>query len=182
MSTSQGLNVVTLCTGNVARSVMLGYMLSTLTESAGVHWNLRTAGTHVTEGSAMSSRTRDALMKIEGLGDHRYGAHRSHQLVASDCEWADVILAAESDNAVFVRTNFPQFADKAVQLGAFMRFAPLDGDFASTLHVVSQHAPSKEFDVSDPAGGDQATYDTCARQLWDLAQTFVKIVADERGG
>ena len=125
MSTSRGLNVVTLCTGNVARSVMLGYMLSTLTESAGVHWNIRTAGTHVTEGSAMSSRTRDALMKIEGLGDHRYGAHRSHQLVASDCEWADVILAAESDNVFFARTNFPQFADKAVQLGAFMRFAPL---------------------------------------------------------
>jgi len=159
---------------------MLGYMLSTLTESAGVHWNIRTAGTHVTEGSAMSSRTRDALMKIEGLGDHRYGAHRSHQLVASDCEWADVILAAESDNVVFVCTNFPQFADKAVQLGAFMRFAPLDGDFASTLHVVSQHAPSKEFNVSDPAGGDQATYDTCARQLWDLAQAFVHIVRDER--
>ena len=180
MSTSRGLNVVTLCTGNVARSVMLGYMLSTLTESAGVHWSIRTAGTYVTEGSAMSSRTRDALTKIEGLGDHRYGSHRSHQLDASDCEWADLILAAESDNVFFVRTNFPQFADKAVQLAQFVRFAPLDGDIAPMLRVVLQHEPSKEFNVSDPAGGDQAIYDECARQLWDLARAFVHIVGDER--
>ena len=29
------MNIVTLCTGNVARSVMLGYMLTTLAESNG---------------------------------------------------------------------------------------------------------------------------------------------------
>jgi protein-tyrosine-phosphatase len=180
MSSPQGLNVVTLCTGNVARSVMLGYMLSTLAESARVEWNIRTAGTHVTEGSAMSGRTRDALLKIEELGGHRYGAHRSHQLNASDCEWADVVLAAESGNVIFVWTNFSQFADRAVQLAQFVRFAPLDGDFASKLRAASHHEPSKEFNVSDPAGGDQTTYDACARQLWDLAQAFAEIVGDER--
>ena len=74
---------------------MLGYMLSTIAEATGEEWNIRTAGTHVTEGSAMSSRTRDALMKIEELGEHRYGAHRSHQLDDADTEWAQVILAAE---------------------------------------------------------------------------------------
>jgi len=90
----QRLNVVTLCTGNVARSVIRVFMLWTLAESSGVEWTVRTAGTHVTEGSAMSSRTRDALMKIEELGTHRHGAHCSHQLDASDCDLADVILAA----------------------------------------------------------------------------------------
>jgi protein-tyrosine-phosphatase len=101
-------------------------------------------------------------------------------LDASDCEWADLILAAESDNVFFVRTNFPQFADKAVQLAQFVRFAPLDGNIAPMLRVVLQHEPSKEFNVSDPAGGDQAIYDECARQLWDLARAFVHIVRDER--
>jgi protein-tyrosine-phosphatase len=180
MTTLQRLNVVTLCTGNVARSVMLGYMLTTLAESAGVEWTVRTAGTHVTEGSAMSSRTRDALLKIDGLGDHRYGAHRSHQLDASDCAWADVILAAEADNVIFIRTNFSQFADKAVQLAQLVGAASLGGDLSSSVGVASQQEPSKEFDVADPAGGDQAIYDACARQLWDLAQAFAIIVGGER--
>src|ERR1039458_8278867 len=95
---SSPLNIVTLCTGNVARSVMLGYMLTTIAHSSGEAWHVRTAGTHVTEGSAMSARTRDALVKIEELGDHRYGAHRSHQLSEADAEWADVIICAELDN------------------------------------------------------------------------------------
>ena len=71
MSDDASLNILTLCTGNVARSVMLGYMLTTLAESTGQDWNVRTAGTHVAEGSAMSGRTREALKKVEELGDQR---------------------------------------------------------------------------------------------------------------
>jgi hypothetical protein len=33
--------------------------------------------------------------------------------------------------------------------------------------------------VADPAGGDQATYDACARQLWELARAFATIVSDD---
>jgi protein-tyrosine-phosphatase len=174
------LNIITLCTGNVARSVMLGYMLTTIAESTRAEWHVRTAGTHVTEGSAMSARTRDALLTIEELGDHRYGAHRSHQLNQADTEWADVILAAEADNVKFVRANFATNADKAVQLAQFVRFAPLDGDVDAQLRAASAHEPSPDFDVEDPAGADQLTYDACARQLWDLAQAFALLVGAER--
>lgn len=156
---------------------MLGYMLTTIAEATGEEWHVRTAGTHVTEGAAMSSRTRDALRKIDELGDHRYGAHRSHQLNAADVEWAQVILAAEADNVHFVQGNFAANADKAVQLAQFVRFAPLDGNFDAQLRATRSHEPSPEFDVQDPAGGDQATYDACARQLWDLAQAFALIVS-----
>jgi protein-tyrosine-phosphatase len=174
------LNIVTLCTGNVARSVMLGYMLTTIAEATEEEWQIRTAGTHVTEGSAMSSRTRDALLQIDELGDHRYGSHRSHQLTAADTEWADVILCAEVDNVKFVRANFEDFADKAVQLAHFVRYAPLDGDVTAKLRAASTHDSTEEFNVADPAGGDQAIYDACARQLWDLAQAFALIVGDDR--
>jgi protein-tyrosine-phosphatase len=158
---------------------MLGYMLTTISDNTGHDWRVRTAGTHVTEGSAMSGRTRDALMKIEELGDHRYGAHRSHQLSTSDCEWADVILAAEVDNVNFVRRSYSPYAGKAVQLAAFERFAPLDGDIDEKLRVVVRHELSTEFNVADPAGGNQEIYDACARQLWNLAQAFAFIVGDE---
>jgi len=159
---------------------MLGYMLTTIAESTGVGWHIRTAGTHVAEGSAMSGRTRDALLKIEDLGHHRFGAHRSHQLDQSDTEWADVILAAEADNVNFLRRNFSLNTDKAVQLAQFVRFAPLDGDLGTQLRAVTAHAPSSEYDVMDPAGGDQAIYDACARHLWDLAQSFALLVGAER--
>jgi protein-tyrosine-phosphatase len=174
------LNVVTLCTGNVARSVMLGFMFTTIAEASGSEWHIRTAGTHVTEGSAMSGRTRDALMKIEELGAHRYGGHRSHQLTEVDCEWADVILAAEADNVRFVRTVFASHSHKAVQLAQFDRYASPNRTFGEQLGEAVAHEPSAEFDVVDPAGGDQATYDACARQLWNLAQTFALTVKDER--
>jgi protein-tyrosine-phosphatase len=174
------LNIVTLCSGNVARSVMLGYMLTTLAQTSGEEWHVRTAGTHVTEGAAMSARTRDALLKVEELGDHRYGAHRSHQLTDADAEWADVILCAEVDNVNFVRANYAPRSDKAAQLAQFVRFAPLDGGLVSQLRAANSHDPSVDFNVADPAGGDQATYDDCARQLWDLAQAFALIVGVDR--
>jgi protein-tyrosine-phosphatase len=158
---------------------MLGYMLATIAENTGEGWQLRTAGTHVAEGAAMSGRTRDALMKIEELGNHRYGAHRSHQLGDADCEWADVILAAEADNVRFVRTTFVAHSDKAVQLAQFDRYASPNRSIVEQLREVVAHEPSAEFDVVDPAGGDQATYDACARQLWNLAQTFALIVREE---
>jgi len=156
---------------------MLGYMLTTIADATDEEWHIRTAGTHVTEGSAMSSRTRDALKQIDELGDHRYGAHRSHQLNVNDAAWADVIVAAEAANVNFVRANLAAHAAKAVQLAQFIRYAPLDGSFESQLRSAQSREPSTEFDVSDPAGGDQATYDACARQLWDLARAFALIVS-----
>ena len=172
------MNIVTLCTGNVARSVMLGYMLTTLAAANDRAWHVRTAGTHVVEGSAMSGRTRHALIKIEELGEHRYGAHRSHQLDEDDVEWANVILCAEVDNVNFVRVHFGRGGEKAVQLAQFVRFAPLDGDLDAQLRATRSHGPSTQFNVDDPAGGDQAIYDACARQLWDLAQAFALIVGE----
>jgi protein-tyrosine-phosphatase len=170
------LNVVTLCTGNVARSVMLGYMLTTIAEASGQDWKVRTAGTHVTEGSAMSGRTRDALLGIGELGEHHYGAHRSHQLDATDAAWADVILATEAGHVDFVRQNFAAHAAKAVQLHQFVRYAPLDAAFEDQLAQVSSMEPAPRFDVADPAGGDQVTYDACAHELWELAQAFALLV------
>ena len=174
MSTS--LKIVTLCTGNAARSVMLGYMLIALAEASGEDWQVRTAGTHVIEGSSMSGRTRDALLSIDELGPLDFGAHRSHQITAADVSWADVILASEADHVRFVQRNFDDHANKTVQLAQFVQSAPLDGPIGVQLAAVGSFTPSPEFDVVDPAGGDQKEYDSCARQLWELSQLFALLV------
>jgi protein-tyrosine phosphatase len=173
------VKIVTLCTGNVARSVMLGYMLGTLGEANGFDWKIRTAGTHVIEGSAMSSRTKDALVSLPDIGEHQYGAHRSHQLDGEDVEWADVILTSEANHVNFVRANFPRGSEKTVLLGQFLREAPLDVKGTEQIRRVALLTPSGFFDVDDPAGGDQATYNECAAQLWAMAQAFATVVADE---
>jgi protein-tyrosine-phosphatase len=173
------LNILTLCTGNVARSVMLGYMLSALAEESGEQWSIRTSGTLVAEGSAMSSRTRNALLGIKELGERRYGAHRSHQIHEVDVEWADVILASEADHVRYVRAQFEDANAKTVQLVQFVRRAPIDLPSADQLAAVSALDPSSLFNVDDPAGGDQAVYDACATQLWRLAKAFTLLVGED---
>jgi protein-tyrosine phosphatase len=158
---------------------MLSYMLTTLAKANGFDWQIRTAGTYVVEGSAMSARTRDALMALDDVGPHHYSAHRSHQLTSDDVAWADVILASEADHVHFVRRNFPNGTSKTVQLHQFLRAAPIDVTFEEQLHFVALLAPSESLDVADPAGGDQAAYDACAAALWEMAQAFVTVVADE---
>ena len=169
------MKILTLCTGNVARSVMLAYMLSDLAEVEGRSWRVRSAGTHVAAGQAMSARTRAALEKVPELGEHRYGAHRSHQVDVADLEWADVILAAELGHVRYVECLVADVS-RAVQLGAFAVYAPAGFDLAEQLHEVARLPGDASLDVRDPAGGDQADYDACASELWRLARRFAELV------
>jgi protein-tyrosine-phosphatase len=157
---------------------MLGYMLTDIAEVNGLNWHIRTAGTHVVEGSAMSSRTRDALLRVDSLGEHHYGTHRSRQLTLVDVSWADAVLASEANHVRYVRTHFGDAA-KSVSLGQFLREAPLDVGFDEQVQFVASLEPLDYFDVADPAGKDQAAYDECATLLWEMAQTFAALVADE---
>ena len=158
---------------------MLAAMLETLAETQGEPWHVRSAGTHVAEGSGVSSRTRDALLAISELDVRTYGSHRSHQLSDADVAWAHVIIAAEADNVVVARRRHPDAATKTVQLAQFVRFAPLDASSAAQVAAVALLEPLREFDVRDPAGGDQDVYDECANELWQLAQAFATLVSEQ---
>ena len=172
------LRVVTLCTGNASRSVMLGFMFEALAASEGLDLEVRTAGTHAAEGQGVSARTRDALEALEDL-DVDVTTHRSRVLTDDDVAWADVIFAAEGDHLRFVGVRHPEASVKTVQLAAFVREAPLDGDLADRVADVASRGPRDEFDVADPAGGNQATYDHCARELWALAQATMVLLGED---
>lgn len=171
------VRVLALCTGNVARSVMLGYMLCTLAAAGARPWRVRTAGTHVAEGSAMSMRTMRALENLGHLGEQRYGAHRSHQVDASDVAWADVIVATEADQVRFVRRHFPDGADRTVALGEITDVALTGGTWREVVAAAASREPRGTLDVLDPAGGDQDAYDACARELWSKAQVIAATLA-----
>lgn len=157
---------------------MLGYMLTTLAEANGSAWRVRSAGTHAVENSGMSARTKGALEALGALGDHRYGAHRSRQLGAEDVAWADVVLATEADHVRYVRRHFPGACDKTVSLGQFIRDGARHGARDERVRRVAEAEPDPTCDVRDPAGGDQATYDACARELWSLARELVALLGE----
>ncbi len=154
---------------------MLGYMLESLRTDADP-WRVRTAGTLVTEGHAMSSRTRDALLAIPELSNQPVNSHRGHRVSADDVAWAHVIVATEAAHVRFMRTHFPAATSKTIVLGQFLERATFRASFPMLVAHASALEPDSRFDVIDPAGGDQAAYDACASQLWAMAQNFAVLL------
>ena len=155
--------VVTVCTGNVARSVMLSVMVQSLSGA-----QVRSRGTHTVEGLGVSARTLAALAST-GVDPAPARAHRSAPLTADDLAWADVVLCAEAGQVALARALSPR-----APVATVGQFARASGDLAARLAASS--APDPALDVADPAGGDQAAYDECARVLWGYAREVAPLL------
>ncbi len=173
------LHVVTLCTGNAARSVMAGIMLSQLAENEGLSLRVTTAGTHVLEGQPMGMRTKEAILAIGELDATELGRHRSHQLTDEDCATADLVVCMEADHVRYVRRIHPEAAGHTATIHRVTsEVAASDEPFPHRLRALDLATVdlASEIDVLDPAGGDQATYDACAREIWELSQALITLL------
>lgn len=169
--------LVTLCTGNAARSVMAEFML--------VHWGTRferplevtSAGTHVVEGQPMSMRTRAALASIPALADSGVGGHRSKQLTADQLARADLVVAMEADHVRYVRRHHPDAAPRCATLRRLCLDLHRGGEplaaRVAALGLADLPLDPTE-DVADPAGGDVEVYVACAAELWLLTEHLVR--------
>jgi len=163
------VNLVFLCTGNAARSVMGGAIVRARRDDLEVV----TAGTHVIEGMPMSWRTRDAL----GALDVEAPGHRSYQLRDGDAAMADLVIAMAGEHVGYVRRVHPQAAARTVTLKRLARdLAPSTGDalgpddLATRVGALGLSDVEIEAweDVEDPAGGDLPEFEACAREIRDL--------------
>jgi protein-tyrosine phosphatase len=154
------LCVVTLCTGNAARSVLAGALLA----AARPDIQVATAGTHVVEHQPMSVRTRQAFRHL-GVDPPN---HRSHQLTGSDVARADLVLAMAAEHVAYVRRHYPEAAGRTATVGFLARhLPPQPPDLARRLEALElAHRPvSLTDDIADPAGGDLDAYLACAEAV-----------------
>lgn len=161
MEAARQPNLVFLCTGNAARSVMAALMFRARCST----FRVSGAGTHALPGHPMSVRTRRALATV-GLADP---THRSAQLDAIDVSRADAVIAMAPEHVAYVRRVHPEGAPRTATIKRLVRDLPApDGrSVAERLLDLDLHAVELEpwEEVRDPAGGEQPDYDACAAEL-----------------
>jgi protein-tyrosine phosphatase len=166
------LHVVTICTGNAARSVMAGAILREHVPGLQV----TTSGTHVIEGMPMSWRTRDAIVSL-GLP---VPDHRSRQATAQELDTADLVIALAREHVAWMRRVHPAAAPRTATLKRLTRDLPDDDSPLSeriTKMRLHEVALERWEDVHDPAGGDLDVFVECAGEIAELLHELIPRLA-----
>ncbi|HVT42598.1 MAG TPA: hypothetical protein VHD39_06395 [Acidimicrobiales bacterium] len=173
-------DLLVLCTGNAARSVMAGFMLERLRDGRTAdELRIVTAGTHTIDGQPMGMRTRAAMTRIPELADTDFHRHRSRQVHGIDLVHADLVVVMEADHVRFVRRRFPDAAAKTATIRRLCRdLAPPPAALAERVRALglADVEVDDEEDVLDPAGADADVYAACADELWELCGRLVTLL------
>lgn len=154
-------SILVICTGNAARSVMVGAIVNDRRPDL----NVVTAGTLTMDGQPISWRTREALRRIELEAPH----HRSKQMQQHHGDEADLIVALAPEHVEWVRRNLPHVAHKTVTLKRLVTYLSPDRAVSLDERVAALRAHEVNLEpweeVVDPGGGEVEDFINCAIEV-----------------
>jgi protein-tyrosine-phosphatase len=168
------VDVLLLCTGNAARSVIAGAALSQRLPDVAVE----TAGTLTVDGQPMSWRTKAAL---EHVGVVPPTAHRSRQATQGDIDGASLVIGLAPEHVAWVRREHPSAAARTATLRRLCRDLPgtagtTMGERIAALDLAVVALEDWE-EIEDPGGGEAEDFVACAVTVVALVDALAGALA-----
>ncbi|MFZ9383813.1 MAG: hypothetical protein ACO27U_03970 [Ilumatobacteraceae bacterium] len=160
-------NLLVICTGNAARSVMAGAALI----DREPRLDVVTAGTFSVDGQPISWRTREALSRVGLEARH----HRSKQITRDHVENADLVIGLAPEHVQWIRREHPDVAARTATLRRLVRDLGTDGSLTERVARLSLHEVLLEpwEEVVDPGGGEVEDFITCVFDVVELVDRVV---------
>ncbi|HWL12566.1 MAG TPA: low molecular weight protein arginine phosphatase [Ureibacillus sp.] len=144
------MNIYFICTGNTCRSPMAEAILRSK-NLEGVQ--VKSAGIYALDGGEISENAKNVLEQEEIAVNHV-----TSQVKQTDIEWADLILTMTLAHKNMILHAFPNAHSKTFTLKEFV-------------------VPFSSKDVSDPFGGDLATYKYTYLELSRLIDALIEKIS-----
>ncbi|MFD0714891.1 low molecular weight protein arginine phosphatase [Paenibacillus sp. GCM10027626] len=189
--------ILFVCTGNTCRSPMAEALLNANGSRRGLQIEVRSAGVSTIDGLPVSAHSRTAL---ERRGIKHTGCSKA--LDGGMVNWADLVLTMTSGHKKSLLHQFPEAVNKTFTLKEYVNcdeevlatIAELEGIYTEwqmkqalgqqlseveRRRLLELERLVPEFDIADPFGGSQETYEQCAAEIGQALDKLLDML--ERG-
>jgi protein-tyrosine-phosphatase len=181
---SRALRVLSVCSHNRTRSVLIGALLHLHLNEVGIVNDVVTAGFDA-EGQPATS---DALRALAARGID-LSEHVSRRVTDEHITWADLVLAAEHDHVVSISGRWPGAFERTFTLPELVAWGdhvgPRStrtlrrwlGDIAAVRPTAFDYLETSVGEIDDPTGLSPAVWRACIDEIDGLTTRLADLLA-----